>query len=97
VTVDVAAEARYVLLEVPIPAGCSYGIAPAPNRFEVHRENLRHQAGIFIDRLPVGKHTFRVALQPRYRGHYTLNPARAELLYFPTRFGRTGSKQVEVR
>ena len=96
VTVEVRAEARYVLLEVPIPAGCSYG-EPAPvNPVEVHREYLRHQVGIFIDRLPVGKHTFRVALQPRYRGSYILNPARAELLYFPTKFGRTGSKRIVV-
>ncbi|TVT43738.1 hypothetical protein FNT36_06535 [Hymenobacter setariae] len=97
VTVDVKAEARYVLLEVPIPAGCSYGPAPMRNSLETHRENLRHQAGIFIDRLPVGRHTFRVALQPRYRGQYTLNPARAELVYFPTKFGRTGGKQVRIR
>jgi TonB-dependent SusC/RagA subfamily outer membrane receptor len=96
VTVDVKAEARYVLLEVPIPAGCSYGPAPTTNRLEVHRENLRHQTGIFVDYLPIGKHTFRVALQPRYRGQYTLNPARAELVYFPTKFGRTGSKQVGI-
>jgi TonB-dependent SusC/RagA subfamily outer membrane receptor len=96
VTVDVKAEARYVLLEVPIPAGCSYGPAPAPNSLEVHRENLRHQTGIFVDYLPIGKHTFRVALQPRYRGQYTLNPARAELVYFPTKYGRTGSKQVKI-
>jgi len=97
VTVDVKAEARYVLLEVPIPAGCSYGATPARHPLETHRENLRHQAGIFIDRLPVGRHTFRVALQPRYRGQYTLNPARAELVYFPTKFGRTGSKQVGIQ
>jgi len=97
VTVEVKAEARYVLLEVPIPAGCSYGPAPTPNALEVHRENLRHQAGIFIDYLPIGRHTFRVALQPRYRGQYTLNPARAELVYFPTKYGRTGSKQVGIR
>ncbi|MCB2410824.1 carboxypeptidase-like regulatory domain-containing protein [Hymenobacter lucidus] len=96
VTVDVRAEARYVLLEVPIPAGCSYGEPQPGNYFEVHREYLRHQAGIFIDRLPVGLHTFRVALQPRYRGRYTLNPAKAELMYFPTRFGRSASKQVRV-
>jgi TonB-dependent SusC/RagA subfamily outer membrane receptor len=96
VTVDVKAEARYVLLEVPIPAGCSYGPPPTPNPLEVHRESLRHQTGIFIDYLPIGKHTFRVALQPRYRGQYTLNPARAELVYFPTKFGRTGSKQVGI-
>ncbi|SDX44869.1 carboxypeptidase-like regulatory domain-containing protein [Hymenobacter psychrophilus] len=97
VTVEVPAEARYVLLEVPIPAGCSYAAEKASgNAFEVHREYLRHQVGIFIDVLPAGRHVFRVALQPRYRGRYTLNPARAELLYFPTRFGRAASRQAVV-
>ncbi|QNH63847.1 carboxypeptidase-like regulatory domain-containing protein [Hymenobacter sediminicola] len=96
VTVDVKAEARYVLLEVPIPAGCSYGEKAPGNYFEVHREYLRHQVGIFMDVLPVGRHTFRVALQPRYRGRYTVNPAKAELMYFPTRFGRSASKQAVV-
>ncbi|GAB2466249.1 hypothetical protein GCM10011375_33100 [Hymenobacter qilianensis] len=96
VTVEVAAEARYVLLEVPIPAGCSYGDNKPGNSFEVHREYLRHQTGIFIDVLPVGRHTFRIALQPRFRGQYTLNPARAELMYFPTRFGRSASKQTTI-
>ncbi|MDJ0366632.1 carboxypeptidase-like regulatory domain-containing protein [Hymenobacter sp. H14-R3] len=97
ITVEVAAEARYVVLEVPIPAGCSYG-EPAPtNPLEVHREYLQHQAGLFIDLLPVGRHTFHIALQPRYRGSYTLNPARAELLYFPTKFGRSASKRVDIK
>jgi TonB-dependent SusC/RagA subfamily outer membrane receptor len=97
VTVEAKAEARYVVLEVPIPAGCSYGDPAPTNYLEVHREYLKHQVGIFVDKLPIGKHTFRVALQPRYRGQYTLNPARAELLYFPTKFGRTVSKQVQVK
>ncbi|NML65525.1 hypothetical protein HHL22_09945 [Hymenobacter sp. RP-2-7] len=97
ITVEAPAESRYVLLEVPIPAGCSYGDPAAPSPVEVHREYLKQQVGIFIDYLPAGRHTFRVALQPRYRGQYTLNPARAELLYFPTKFGRTTSKQVRVQ
>ncbi|WP_460502809.1 alpha-2-macroglobulin family protein, partial [Hymenobacter agri] len=97
VTVDVKAAARYVLLEVPIPAGCSYGDPAAPNYIETHREYLRHQTGIFIDELPVGRHEFRIALQPRFRGQYTINPARAELVYFPTKFGRSASKQAIVR
>ncbi|HEX8427990.1 carboxypeptidase-like regulatory domain-containing protein [Hymenobacter sp.] len=96
VTVDVKAEARYVLLEVPIPAGCSYGEKERGNYFEVHREYLRHQTGIFMDVLPIGRHTFRIALQPRYRGRYTVNPAKAELMYFPTRFGRSASKQALI-
>jgi len=96
VTVEAQAEARYVVLEVPIPAGCSYGDPALANPLEVHREYLKHQVGIFVDCLPIGKHMFRVALQPRYRGQYTLNPARAELLYFPTKFGRAASKQVRI-
>ena len=97
VTVDVKAEARYVLLEVPIPAGCSYGEPTAPNYLETHREYLRHQTGIFLDQLPIGHHEFRIALQPRFRGQYTINPAKAELVYFPTKFGRSASKQAVVK
>ena len=97
VTVDVKAEARYVLLEVPIPAGCSYGEPAQANYLETHREYLRHQTGIFLDRLPVGQHQFRITLQPRFRGTYTLNPAKAELVYFPTKFGRSASKQAAVK
>ncbi|GAB3244770.1 hypothetical protein GCM10027346_42720 [Hymenobacter seoulensis] len=96
VTVIVPAEARYVLLEVPIPAGCSYGLLVPVNRYEVHREYMRYQTGIFCDVLPAGKHVFRIALQPRFRGQYTVNPALASLLYFPTRFGRTESKQALI-
>jgi|GEM_PF-629458 len=97
VTVEAKAEARYVVLEIPIPAGCSYGPPATTTYSEVHREYLKNQVGIFIDNLPVGKHTFRVALQPRYRGSYTLNPAKAEMLYFPTKFGRAASKRVEIK
>lgn len=97
VTVAIKAEARYVLLEVPIPAGCSYGEPAAPNARETHREYLRHQTGIFLDQLPIGRHEFRIALQPRFRGVYTVNPAKAELVYFPTKFGRSASKQAVVR
>ncbi|MBF9142640.1 carboxypeptidase-like regulatory domain-containing protein [Hymenobacter properus] len=97
VTVDVKAEARYVLLEVPIPAGCSYGDPAPTNGLETHREYLRHQTGIFVDYLPVGRHQFRIALQPRFKGTYTINPAKAELVYFPTKFGRSASKQAVVK
>ncbi|MGI4761269.1 MAG: carboxypeptidase-like regulatory domain-containing protein [Janthinobacterium lividum] len=97
VTVEVKAEVRYALLEIPIPAGCSYGPPTAPNYVEVHREYLKHQVGIFIDNLPAGKHTFRVALQPRYQGSYTLNPARLEMIYFPTKYGRTAGKRVNIK
>jgi hypothetical protein len=31
---------------------------------------------------------------PRYSGKYTLNPAKAEQMYFPVFYGREGMKKV---
>lgn len=95
VTVD--AEADYVMIEVPIPAGCSYATkAQSYAHGEVHREHFKQKVSIFCGHLPKGKHTFTVSLMPRYSGTYHLNPAKASLMYFPTFFGRTGMKQLII-
>ncbi|GAA4313182.1 carboxypeptidase-like regulatory domain-containing protein [Nibribacter koreensis] len=97
VDVEVKGDASYVMIEVPIPAGCSYDAKTAWGRNESHREYFRHKVAIFSDRLQKGKYTFTIQLLPRYKGTYTLNPAKAELMYFPTFFGREGLKTVEVK
>lgn len=74
--------ARYVMLEVPIPAGCSYASKPAYFS-EVHREYFKEKTVIFSDNLPVGTYQFSIPLLPRYTGRYTMNPAKVELMYFP--------------
>lgn len=96
VEVDVKKEAEYVLIDVPIPAGCSYEEKGERNAWEVHREQFRHKTSLFCTQLPVGKHRFTVHLLPRYDGVYTLNPAKAELMYFPVFFGRNEAKRVRV-
>lgn len=89
--------AGYLMLEVPIPAACSYASKPNGRRgLEVHREYDIHQTSIFIEDLPPGKHHFRIQLEPRFPGEFTLNPAKMEQMYFPTFYGREGMKQVEV-
>ncbi|WP_162055448.1 carboxypeptidase-like regulatory domain-containing protein [Pontibacter pamirensis] len=97
VEVEVKADADYVMIEVPVPASCSYDAKNGRDAYEVHREYFRNKVSIFCDRLPKGKHTFTLKLLPRYTGSYTLNPARAGLMYFPTFFGRNRMKQVVVR
>lgn len=97
VEVEVKADADYVMIEVPVPASCSYDSKDGRGPYEVHREYYRNKVSIFCDRLPKGKHMFTLKLLPRYTGSYTLNPARAELMYFPTFYGRNGMKQVLVR
>jgi hypothetical protein len=98
--VDVYAEAAsdYVLVEIPIPAGCSYvDQSQAWSNNEVHREYFKHKVSIFCSGLTKGKHTFSVSLLPRYTGNYHLNPAKVELQYFPVFMGREGMKKVEIR
>ncbi|MFD2245325.1 carboxypeptidase-like regulatory domain-containing protein [Pontibacter ruber] len=97
VEVEVKADADYVMIEVPIPASCSYDSKTGKGPFEVHREYFRNKVSIFCDRLPKGKYTYSIKLLPRYTGSYTLNPAKAELMYFPTFFGRNKIKKVVVK
>lgn len=97
VEVEAKAAADYVMIEVPIPASCSYEAKAGYGPYEVHREYYRNKVSIFCDWLPKGRHTYTIRLLPRYRGTYTLNPARAALMYFPAFFGRNEMKQVQVK
>lgn len=98
VTVNVDATAEYVQIEVPIPAGCTY--ESKNNGYygnEAHREYFKEKVVIFSNRLTKGEHTFIIELIPRFTGKYTLNPAKAELMYFPTFYGNEKGKEVEVK
>ncbi|MBX9853543.1 MAG: hypothetical protein K2X86_17505 [Cytophagaceae bacterium] len=97
-TVQVKKEGRYVMIEIPIPAGCTYDqktFAPNPN--EVHREYFKDKVTIFCEVLPEGIHEFTIILQPRFSGQYTMNPAKAELMYFPVFNGRDDMKRVNIK
>jgi uncharacterized protein YfaS (alpha-2-macroglobulin family) len=63
---------------------------------EVHREYFKEKVSIFCRKLPAGEYTFTVKLIPRYTGSYQLNPAKAELMYYPIYQGREGLKKVVV-
>ncbi len=91
------ADADYVLIEIPIPAGCSYHDREEPKgAFAVHREYRRDRVAIFCERLPAGTHTYRVALAPRFSGTYTINPPRAEMQYLPVVNGNGALREVVV-
>lgn len=93
--------AEYVMIEIPIPAGCSYA-SKADNRYgygyyEVHRESFKEKTVIFCESLPEGKYYFNIYLLPRYTGRYTLNPAKAELMYFPVINANNDIRKVEIQ
>ncbi|MDR0793853.1 MAG: TonB-dependent receptor plug domain-containing protein, partial [Chitinophagaceae bacterium] len=95
VTVNVKKEAPYAMIEVPIPAGCFYA-SKEQQRWDMHTEYLKDKAVIFSEMLAPGVHKFELELETRFAGAYTLNPAKVELMYFPTFFGRNEGKKVEV-
>lgn len=89
---------EYLVLEVPIPAGCSYGNNfTSPHVLEAHREYKKDKTYIYLESLPVGEVIFDIQLAPRYRGTFTLNPAKIENMYFPTLAGRNRISRVQVK
>ena len=98
VNVEVKNEAQYVMIEIPIPAGCSY--RAKPNNYwnrESHREYFKDRVAIFCEYLPKGKYTYTIPLEPRFSGVYTLNPTKAEQMYFPIFYGRNEMGKVDIR
>jgi hypothetical protein len=83
VDVRVKKDAEYVMIEIPVPAGCSYAGKKNFMPNEAHREYFKNMTSIFCEHLSKGNYHFEIDLIPRYTGKYTLNPARVELMYFP--------------
>src|SRR5690606_36023182 len=96
IKLNVLNDAEYVLIEVPIPAGCTYAAKKQPAGLW-HVEYLANKDVLFYEQLKRGEHLLEIELEPRYKGRYTLNPAKAELMYFPSFYGRGAIKEVEVR
>jgi len=97
VKLDVKKDAEYVMINVPIPAGCSYGIKrQSYSQGEVHREYDIHETRIYCERLRAGKYEYKISLTPRFQGKYNVNPAKAEWMYFPVVFGRDELKKVII-
>lgn len=98
VTLNLEGEAEYVQIEVPIPAGCSYESKLQGWHWkEAHREHYKEKVVIFCNPLTKGTHHFNVELLPRYTGRYTLNPAKAELMYFPVFYGNEETKTIVIQ
>ena len=90
-------DADFVMVEISIPAGCSYqGKEQSWQNNEVHREYFKEKVNIFCRKLKEGAYEFTVNLVSRYDGKYTLNPAKTEMMYFPVFYGREGMKKVVI-
>lgn len=95
--VRVLKDADYVMINVPIPAGCSYGNKSNSSYQEVHREYFRNETAIFCESLRAGDYEFVIELIPRYTGRYTVNPSKVEMMYFPTFNANNGIQKVIIK
>ena len=97
-TLNLSGDGEYIQIEIPIPAGCSYESKTIGNYWkEAHREHYKEKVVIFCNKLSKGQHVFDVELLPRYTGRYTLNSAKAELMYFPTFYGNEEIKTTLIK
>jgi uncharacterized protein YfaS (alpha-2-macroglobulin family) len=90
-------DAEYVMIEIPVPAGCSYASKETNFQHEAHREYFKEQTSIFCEYLKAGSYRFEIKLLPRFSGSYNLNPAKAELMYFPVFYGNNQVKKVVIK
>lgn len=98
VQVSVLRSSEYVMIEIPIPAGCSYKDKIKSGIFnEVHREYFKNKVSIFCSSLPEGTYEFSISLLPRYTGQFSLNPAKADMMYYPVFFGREQMKKTTIQ
>ena len=85
------------MINIPVPGGCSYADRGNNYKNEIHREYFKNETAIFCEKLARGKYTFEIDLIPRYAGKYTLNPAKVELMYFPTFNANNELKKVTIK
>ena len=89
---------KYVMLDVPIPAGCevvnknSYS-----NGRPYHVEYYKEKVSIFYESLPKGNYSFELELLPRYKGKYVVNPVSISLMYMPEKYAQTGTNTVSIK
>jgi hypothetical protein len=63
-----------------------------------NRSELRDdEVLVFADYLFAGKHHYSYLVRPTTPGIFALPPTHAEEMYAPEVFGRTGSKEIEIR
>ena len=97
VTVTVEKDADYVLIHVPIPAGCTYASKDRSwKNNEVYREHYKEHTNIFCSALTRGVYEFTIELTPFCQGDYTLNPAKVEQMYSPEFNACTEMKRVKI-
>ena len=109
VDLTTAARNRYVVVDIPLPAGLepidrSLGRGGGSKRTRgghgtlpySHQELRDDRVLLFIDKLPAGTYHYRVPVRATHEGSYSMPPAHARAMYNPEVSGNTGGRTVEI-
>jgi len=97
VSVEMKKGVDYAMLQVPIPAGCSYNAKNQSSYYAQHTEYFRNETVFYFSNLLQGTYSFEIKLLPKYSGRYIMNPSKLEHMYFPTFYGNNEIKKVTIR
>jgi uncharacterized protein YfaS (alpha-2-macroglobulin family) len=95
--IDLPKAGEYWMFNVPIPSSCAYYGKPSARGSEIHREYFKDRVSVFYESLSNGKYRIEIPLQVRFEGNVNLNPAKMEMMYFPTFYGRNTIKQIQSK
>ena len=109
ITITSETRVRYVVLDVPLPAGLegvsrtlglgrrAATLGGQRGWWVSHEEQRPDRVVVFADDLPPGTHHHTIDLRSTSRGRFGFPPAVAEAMYMPEVYGRTVGATLEVR
>lgn len=97
ISLRVHKDAQYVMIEIPVPGGCSYESKNGYFTGASHTEFFKDHVAVFYDYMKPGRYDFEIDLLPRFTGKYTINPAKAELMYFPVFNANNALKELIIK
>lgn len=108
VTIEVRSDLTHVAIDVPLPSGveginldlgrgaAARKISGRRGHWVSHQEIRTERVLIYADDLAPGVHHTTVFVRPIVPGTYDWPAARAEMMYYPEVYGRTGAGKVTV-
>ncbi|MBN1886871.1 MAG: DUF11 domain-containing protein [Thermoflexales bacterium] len=109
-SLDVAQDAWYVLLEDPLPAGCealnerlnttSYTPGVPYYFWRMYGYNRKEvhddRVSLFMTYLPSGHYEYTYLMRAVYAGQFSVLPAQVYLMYDPDTWARSASQRVQI-
>jgi hypothetical protein len=98
-TVNVLAKTNQgqVVIEIPIPAGCSYGEKRFGEGYnEIHREFREDRVLIYLNSMNFGNHTYYIPLRTLFKGTFNTASARVSQLDYSDKASYTLRKKFVI-